>query len=226
MPDFQRSMLISCRDQFDHYAYQHRQKANRYKAAQLGCADEVERNRLERLIKDTTEKAVRNEEMVAQINETLKKPSVNTLADTARFSEIVHEGLQTPKDIQTQLGVHFEEVAEMLEQIHAPGPKGALIDVDIRVAQKCLEKLGTSLKGTEPVIEVKNDIEFLDSICDQLVTATVGAKMMGMNPVLALAEVNRSNMSKLTDGKMAKDPVTNKWIKGPDFTKPNLRRFV
>lgn len=226
MPDFHRSMLIRCRDQFEYYASSHRAKAARYVAARRGCSDEVECKRLDKLIKDTTEKVLVNESMVKEIQDSIDRPSPNVLLDTMMFSDIVHEGRQSDKDIQTQLGVHFEEVAEMLEQLSAPGATGALIDVDIKVARKCLEKLATVLKTSEPVIQIEDREAFLDAICDQIVTGTVGARMLYMNPVKALAEVNRSNTSKLTDGKMARDPETNKWVKGPNYTKPNLRPYI
>lgn len=226
MPDFHRSMLIRCRDQFDYYASQHRAKAARYDAARRGCSDEVECQRLDKLIRDTTEKAQTNEALSKEIQESLDRPSPNVLLETMLFSDIVHEGRQSDKDIQSQLGVHFEEVAEMLEQIHAPGGTGALLDVDISVARKSLEKLATDLKTSDAVIQIKDRAEFLDAVCDQIVTGTVSARMLYMNPVKALAEVNRSNTSKLTDGKMARDPETNKWVKGPNYTKPNLRPYI
>jgi predicted HAD superfamily Cof-like phosphohydrolase len=65
----------------------------------------------------------------------------------------------------------------------------------------------------------------LDSLCDQIVTAVGVAHMFGMDISGALSEVNRSNWSKFVEGK----PVFNehgKIAKGPNYTPPDLARFV
>lgn len=130
----------------------------------------------------------------------------------------------TDKNRGVQLGVHFEEVAEMLDTITGYDTETALL---LMQANQAMERLASHLKANPQsvLIHESDRKEFLDSVADQIVTATGSAYMFGMNPVDGLAEVNRSNYSKFVDGK----PIFNeqgKIIKGPDYFKPDLSRFV
>lgn len=74
-------------------------------------------------------------------------------------------------------------------------------------------------------IVVKDRIGLLDSLADQIVTATGVGTFLGMNVPGALAEVNRSNYSKFEDG----EPVFNenkKVMKGKDYTPPDLSPYI
>lgn len=74
-------------------------------------------------------------------------------------------------------------------------------------------------------IVVKDRIGLLDSLTDQIVTATGVGTFLGMNVPGALAEVNRSNYSKFEDG----EPVFNenkKVMKGKDYTPPDLTPYI
>lgn len=65
----------------------------------------------------------------------------------------------------------------------------------------------------------------LDSLADQIVTATGIGVFLGMNVPGALDEVNRSNYSKFENG----EPVFNenkKVMKGKDYTPPDLSKFI
>ncbi|UEN68847.1 gp51 [Shigella virus Moo19] len=67
--------------------------------------------------------------------------------------------------------------------------------------------------------------ELLDSLADQIVTATGVGVFLGMNVPGALDEVNRSNYSKFENG----EPVFNenkKVMKGKDYTPPDLSKFI
>ena len=216
--------LIECRDLFLFYASNHRQKAARWDAERRGCNDEVECQRLQKLIDDTNEKAVRNEEMAKQIGELIAGPNDNVLERTTEFANIVHGHSPTATAQQAQVGVHFEEVAEMCETFSSTDPA---IQAAITAAYVANAALGDLLKAgsNTPTFRVDNRINFIDAVADQLVTATLSAQLLGMDPVGALREVNRSNFSKLTDGKMAIDPTNNKWIKGPNYRPPNLRFY-
>lgn len=74
-------------------------------------------------------------------------------------------------------------------------------------------------------IAVKDPNDLLDSIADQIVTATGVGTFLGMNVPGALAEVNRSNYSKFEDG----EPIFNenkKVMKGKDYTPPDLKPYI
>lgn len=74
-------------------------------------------------------------------------------------------------------------------------------------------------------IVVIDRVGLLDSLADQIVTATGVGTFLGMNVPGALAEVNRSNYSKFEDG----EPVFNenkKVMKGKDYTPPDLTPYI
>ena len=149
--------------------------------------------------------------------------SVCTLANTeAWFRKAVPN--PTSKNISTQMGCHLEEVVEMLDvlQTKYPGYKNKLDD-----ARKHLRFISNLLKQEEDSFFIKEEDrkELLDSLADQIVTATGVGTFLGMNVPGALAEVNRSNYSKFEDG----EPVFNenkKVMKGKDYTPPDLSQFI
>lgn len=115
----------------------------------------------------------------------------------------------TSKNQEVQLGVHFEEIAEMLE---------ATYDVETSIE---MYKLATEYKTALPISHNLNREDLLDALCDQIVTAVGVAHMFDLNILDGLTEVNRSNWSKFVDDK----PVFNeqgKISKGPSYTKPDL----
>lgn len=130
----------------------------------------------------------------------------------------------TSKNISTQIGCHLEEVVEMLDvlQTKYPGYKNKLDD-----ARKHLRFISNLLKQEEDSFFIKEEDrkELLDSLADQIVTATGVGTFLGMNVPGALAEVNRSNYSKFEDG----EPVFNKnkkVMKGKDYTPPDLSPYI
>lgn len=123
----------------------------------------------------------------------------------------------TERDLQTQIGCHFEEVAEMYNALKK------------KEHLEALESIATAFKQGKDTISSLNTknarIELLDALCDQIVTAIGVAYMMGFNIEGALKEVNDSNWSKFKDGK----PIFNeqgKIMKGENYFKPNLEEFV
>ena len=127
----------------------------------------------------------------------------------------------TSKNISTQIGCHLEEIAEMLETISSVNKDDAKIiaslnDAIVYVANRVKQNGG---------IVVKDRIGLLDSLADQIVTATGVGTFLGMNVPGALAEVNRSNYSKFEDG----EPIFNenkKVMKGKDYTPPDLTPYI
>lgn len=127
----------------------------------------------------------------------------------------------TSKNISTQIGCHLEEVAEMLNAITSNNLERAS---QIDALRAAIDHVGNLLKKDNSIV-IKDSVELLDSLADQIVTATGVGTFLGMNVPGALAEVNRSNYSKFEDG----EPVFNenkKVMKGKDYTPPDLSSFI
>lgn len=131
----------------------------------------------------------------------------------------------TDKNRQVQLGVHLEEVGEMLEEIITTDLE---INALIMHVEMALDNLSQALKKNAATgLSTVSRTLFLDSLCDQVVTAVGVAHMNGLDIVGALAEVNRSNFSKFgadgkpifdENGKIAKNLAT--------YTEPDLTPFI
>lgn len=129
------------------------------------------------------------------------------------------------KNIHTQMGVHFEEVREMIIEIEGLDPEAERL---LGNAAHHLHELAEFLKQRDGVIVIRetNRINFLDAIVDQLVTATGVAHMLHMDPVAGLDEVNRSNWSKFDENGEPYFDQNQKVAKGPNYRKANLAPFV
>lgn len=125
----------------------------------------------------------------------------------------------TDKDICTQLGCHFEEVVEMQEAI-VPFETSAI--AELRSFADCYKSSNTA---TGEYVDDINPVELLDALCDQIVTATGVAYMMGFDIEGALKEVIRSNNSKMVKGKFEFD-ANGKIMKPESYSKPDLTPFV
>lgn len=95
-------------------------------------------------------------------------------------------------------------------------------------ALAALDQLQHVLKSDPEAFTVLYDkrIPFLDSLCDQIVTATGVGTFLGMDVPGAADETDQSNWSKFVDGKPLRNPETSKIMKGPDYFKPDLKKFV
>lgn len=123
-----------------------------------------------------------------------------------------------------QMGVHFEEVTELLDVVMGGNSVAAL---NVLNALNELKTLADHMKANPELYTVAEDDrqEALDALADQVVTATGSAYMLGFDFIGAMDEVNRSNYSKFVDGK-AVLTEQGKIAKGPDYTKPDLTPFV
>ena len=126
------------------------------------------------------------------------------------------------KDFSVQLGVHIEEVVEMLDCFTTEDVQVAMA---LGNAIQCLSVLSESLKANEGFIEINDSLEFLDSLNDQVVTAVGTAKFAGYDFLGSIKEVNDSNYSKFVDGKAVFNEQ-GKIAKGPAYFKPDLRPFL
>ena len=144
------------------------------------------------------------------------------------FKLIIPDPLQDPmlarKAFHTQLGVHFEEVAEMVIELKTIDNETAALLNDAHTA---LVALATHLKKSTDAVHIEDEDmhNYVDAICDQLVTAAGCAAHVEADIVGALDEVNRSNWSKFVDGKPIFDE-NRKVAKGPNYTKPDITPFL
>lgn len=130
------------------------------------------------------------------------------------------------KNIHTQLGVHFEEVAEMLLALSGDDDQTEVLLHNAYLANHLLaEHLKNNVGALNLDMTTESKVELLDALCDQIVTATGVGYMLGMKLPLALEEVNASNYSKFVNG----EPIFNenkKIMKGPNYFKPSLEFHI
>lgn len=144
-----------------------------------------------------------------------------TLLDTKTWFEKARPAC-TEQDRQSQLGVHLEEVVEMLDQL--TGNKAAI--PALMDARRSLNALAELVKSGKAEIQILNHEEFLDSICDQIVTGTGVAHTRGYDIVGAMTAVNVSNFSKFGENG---EPIRNehgKIMKGPNYHKVELSAYL
>lgn len=147
----------------------------------------------------------------------------NALPNTAQWFEIARPE-PTAQHVTTQVGVHFEEVSEMLEEM--AGDTSELNDL-INYAQDANHNLAEYLKKNPGSLALRSRIKFLDALCDQIVTVVGTAHMFKMDIVGALNETNRENFSKFDDkGQPITDPNTGKIMKGPNYLVSDLTPFI
>lgn len=125
----------------------------------------------------------------------------------------------TSEDFRIQLGCHLEEVCEMFGALELHHSWDGLFDE--------LELLATRLKNGDSEVAIKNRVELLDSLADQVVTAIGVGHCAGLRTAEGIEEVNRSNWSKFNQE--TGQPVFNEYgkiAKGPNYRAPNLKDFV
>ena len=135
----------------------------------------------------------------------------------------------TNQNIHSQIGVHLEEVTEMLAVLQ---PAGATMRVreELGLAHDVLNYAQRQIKaftaGSEIVTDDLDRVSLLDALCDQIVTAIGIAHMLDMDIEGALKEVANSNDSKFDS---QGNPIFNeqkKIMKGPHYAPPDLTKYV
>lgn len=143
----------------------------------------------------------------------------------ARIKEWFNKAVPEPtaKNFNTQLGCHVEEFVEMLQSLEAQSLEAS---ERLKAFTAQMHEFAEGLKTGAIPVAIKDRVEFLDAICDQIVTGTGAAAYQGMDIESALDEVNASNWSKFDpEG----NPIFNddkKIMKGPNYWKPNLTAYV
>lgn len=125
----------------------------------------------------------------------------------------------TNTDVIAQVACHLEEVDEFIDSMDIHSDPEHLEEV--RRNCKEIRNKGHSDKS----IENSDHLEMLDALCDQIVTATGVAYMMGFDIEGALKEVIRSNNSKMVDGKFEFDD-NGKIAKPDSYSEPDLTPFI
>ena len=132
----------------------------------------------------------------------------------------------TKKNVHVQLGVHVEEFAEMCDSMVVETTDANALAA-WRALTQCAKIMATALKTGEATIKSVDQLELLDSLCDQRVTATGVAHMFGFDFDGAVEEVDNSNFSKFDEngkpifdanGKIAKNMAT--------YFKPDLTKYL
>lgn len=144
-----------------------------------------------------------------------------TLLDTLTWFKKARPDV-TDQDRASQLGVHLEEVVEMLDSL---GGDGAALPA-LFAARRLLNDLAEKVKNGTFVLRVLDKDLFLDSLCDQNVTGAGVAYTHGFDFHGAMNEVNRSNFSKFDE---AGNPIRNehgKIMKGSLYSKANLSPYL
>lgn len=144
-----------------------------------------------------------------------------TLLDTLTWFAKARPDI-TDQDRASQLGVHLEEVVEMLDAL---GGQGKALPALLNV-RRGLHELAEKVKSGEYKLDVINHELFLDSLCDQNVTGAGVAYTRGYDFRGAMEEVNRSNFSKFDE---AGNPIRNehgKIMKGPNYSKADLKPYL
>lgn len=142
-----------------------------------------------------------------------------TTSHIAEIKAWFEKAVPTPDDKArcVQLGCHYEEVSEMMTATN--DQTDAAVIEDLAYSHKNAHR-------PDHVIAMVQRNDLLDALCDQIVTAIGVAHMFGFDISGALYEVNRSNWSKFdADG----NPIfnaTGKIAKGPNYTPPELSKFV
>lgn len=128
----------------------------------------------------------------------------------------------TEKDKTTQIGANLEAVSEMLRAVSCDTPPVSQASQDFYA----YPSIDRDIDGSVITLCENWEIDLLDSLCDQIVTAIGVGYMMGFDMVGALKEVNLSNWSKFDENG---NPIFNengKIVKGENYFKPDLAKFV
>ena len=125
----------------------------------------------------------------------------------------------TDRDLNTQLGCHFEEFVEMLDTLVFDN--GAEMLGEHTLARTALHNLSQSLKKGLITATITDRKEFLDSLADQVVTAVGTGHCAGMRTAEACERVNASNWTKTVDGEFIRD-ANGKIAKPATYVAPDL----
>lgn len=129
----------------------------------------------------------------------------------------------TERDFDIQVGVHLEEVVEMLNALDGNDAESRN---KINTVAYVMSGLAEGLKAGTYSAYALNRKEVLDSLCDQIVTSIGVAHCAGMNIGKGLDIVNSSNWSKFDEQGQPIFDANGKVKKGSRYTPPHLDECV
>lgn len=135
------------------------------------------------------------------------------------------------KDVVVQMGVHFEEVAEMLTTLLAVDSLTPTTIEQLNLTNKAMLQLAKHFKNDATEISLSGmdthiQEELLDAVLDQAVTGIGICTFLNQDYNGALLEVNRSNYSKFNDEGKPVFLDNGKIGKSANYSKPNLKPFL
>lgn len=140
-----------------------------------------------------------------------------TPVDTLKSIEEWQRKARPERDKRIAFACHFEELAEMFEQLSGDSNSSRhLFEI-----HNSLVKLSDMLKRDVTIIGVRDRKAMLDALGDQIVTAVGVGHNLEMNVPAAVAEIDRSNYSKMVDGDFIRNDQ-GKIMKGETYSPPNL----
>ena len=120
---------------------------------------------------------------------------------------------------------NFEKVKNFMTTYGQEVKKSAFFP-DENIIKLRLKLIKEELEELEQALNDKNLLEVADALTDLLYVTYGAGHSFGIDLDACFEEVQRSNMSKLDEnGK----PIYNEYgkvMKGPNFSKPNLKQFI
>lgn len=126
----------------------------------------------------------------------------------------------TQRDFAVALGVHLEEIVEMLDTLTFN--QGYDMPGHLTLARTALDSIATALKRGYMTAGIADREGFLDSLADQVVTAIGAGHCAGMQTAEAVERVNVSNWTKTVDGEFQRD-ANGKITKPSTYVPPDLK---
>lgn len=166
---------------------------------------------------------------------------MSTTSELARaqqwFTEVDEKQGVDVQKLAAQIAAHVEEVKEFyqaLNKLVKQENEDGVFKREIETLEESRKKFANGLYNTDlkRLLIATNDdnraikTELVDSLCDQIVTATGVLSRTGFNAEETLSRVNDSNFTKFDENG---DPIFNEFGKvtnGPNYKKPDLTDLV
>lgn len=156
----------------------------------------------------------------------IQNQSLEQIGQIARWFETA---VPNPSDRNTctQIGVHLEEVSEMIRVLRDAGATHSARK-ELTFAADVQSYFQRQLKSgdLEIAFDKVDRVALLDALCDQIVTTVGIAHMLGMDIEGALREVAASNKSRFGEDRQ---PIFNEQrtiVKGPRYRSPDLAAYT